>query len=124
MSQNIALVEDFISAWNEMDFERVMSFFTPDCVYHNIPMPVAEGTEAIAAIVNSLGGMASSIEWVVHHIAETSSGVVLTERTDKFQVGDKAVALPVMGTFELRDDKISAWRDYFDLAQFQSQMPS
>ena len=25
--------------------------------------------------------------------------------------------LPVMGTFEVRDGKISAWRDYFDMAQ-------
>jgi limonene-1,2-epoxide hydrolase len=25
--------------------------------------------------------------------------------------------LPVMGTFEIRDGKISAWRDYFDLTQ-------
>ncbi len=27
-----------------------------------------------------------------------------------------------MGAFELRDGKICAWRDYFDLAQFQRQM--
>ena len=27
-----------------------------------------------------------------------------------------------MGTFELADGKITAWRDYFDMAQFQNQM--
>ncbi|MGZ5938982.1 MAG: limonene-1,2-epoxide hydrolase family protein [Rhizomicrobium sp.] len=27
-----------------------------------------------------------------------------------------------MGTFEFRNGLISAWRDYFDLGQFQSQM--
>jgi limonene-1,2-epoxide hydrolase len=24
--------------------------------------------------------------------------------------------LPVMGVFEVRDDKIATWRDYFDMA--------
>jgi limonene-1,2-epoxide hydrolase len=27
-----------------------------------------------------------------------------------------------MGTFELRDGKIAAWRDYFDLNQYMSQL--
>lgn len=36
--------------------------------------------------------------------------------------GDPSVELPVMGAFELSDGKISAWRDYFDMAQFQAQM--
>ena len=43
--------------------------------------------------------------------------VVLTERIDTFHVGDIVAPLPVMGTFEIRDGKISAWRDYFDMAQ-------
>ncbi len=67
--------------------------------------------------------MASELEFIVHHIAETSSGTVLTERVDKFLIDGKWVELPVMGTFEFRDGKISAWRDYFDLEQFNKQMP-
>jgi limonene-1,2-epoxide hydrolase len=43
--------------------------------------------------------------------------VVLTERIDTFTVNGKEVPLPVMGTFEVRDGKIAAWRDYFDMAQ-------
>jgi limonene-1,2-epoxide hydrolase len=38
-------------------------------------------------------------------------------------VGDKTIALPVMGAFEVDDDgKITAWRDYFDMQQWTSQM--
>ena len=29
---------------------------------------------------------------------------------------------PVMGTFEVSDGQISAWRDYFDVNQFASRM--
>ena len=48
---------------------------------------------------------------------------MLTERTDRFLVGEKWIEIPVMGTFDLRDGKICGWRDYFDMAQFQSQLP-
>jgi len=49
---------------------------------------------------------------------------VMTERVDHFLVGDNRVSVPCMGAFELRDGKISAWRDYWDAKQFESQMPS
>jgi limonene-1,2-epoxide hydrolase len=47
---------------------------------------------------------------------------VLTERVDRFVFGETPVAVPVMGAFEIRDGKISAWRDYFDLASMTRQL--
>ena len=41
---------------------------------------------------------------------------------DVFRMPGTTIELPVMGTFEVRDGKIAAWRDYFDLNQFMSQM--
>ena len=58
----------------------------------------------------------------VKFIAEDANGVVLTERIDAFEFGDKGVALPVMGTFEIEGGKIARWRDYFDLREFENQM--
>ncbi|HEY5024899.1 MAG TPA: limonene-1,2-epoxide hydrolase family protein, partial [Acidimicrobiales bacterium] len=55
------------------------------------------------------------------HLA-VRDNVVLTERIDTFTVGDLVAALPVMGTFEVRDGKICAWRDYFDLAQVTNML--
>ena len=123
MSVNTGIVTDFIKAWNANDIPRVMSFFTPDAVYHNMPIDPVQGTEAIHGLIQSFAGMASEINWTVNQIAETSDGVVMTERTDRFLIGGKWVSLPVMGSFELRDGKISAWRDYFDLNQFNEQLP-
>ena len=123
MSDNQAIVRDFIDAFSHNDIERVMGFFTDDCVYHNIPVPAVKGPDAIRGVLQGFMGMASEIEFVTHHIAETAAGVVLTERTDRFHMGDKWVELPVMGSFELRDGRICAWRDYFDMKQFQSQLP-
>ncbi len=124
MSEHTAIVRDFIAAWSDFDLDKVMGFFTPDCVYHNMPLEPVQGTEAIRKVIEGFAGMASKIDWVLHHIAESPDGVVTTERTDRFLFGERWVELPVMGAFELADGKIRAWRDYFDMAQFQSQLPS
>ncbi len=36
--------------------------------------------------------------------------------------GGRKLSVPVMGAFEIKDDRIRAWRDYFDLATFTRQM--
>ena len=50
-----------------------------------------------------------------------SGDIVFTERVDRFQMGDKKVELPVAGVFEVRDGKIAAWRDYFDMPTWTRQ---
>jgi limonene-1,2-epoxide hydrolase len=74
-------------------------------------------------VLQGFMGMANEVEFVTRHLAETPDGVVLSERTDRFYMKDRWVELPVMGSFELRDGRICAWRDYFDMKQFQSQLP-
>jgi limonene-1,2-epoxide hydrolase len=112
----------FIAAWEMRNIDAIVSSMTPDAFYHNIPMEPLKGRGAIRAMIAGFLANATEVRWTVHHIAETSAGVVLTERTDVFRFGAKTLSLPVMGTFEFRDGLISSWRDYFDLGQFQSQM--
>jgi limonene-1,2-epoxide hydrolase len=123
MSANLERVRSFIEAWQRNDLDELMSYFAEDCVYHNIPVAPVRGLEAIRATLQGFSGMASRVEWLLHQIAENEDGVVLTERTDRFEIGGQWVELPVMGSFELAGGRITAWRDYFDLAQFQRQLP-
>ena len=123
MSQNLATVSAFVDAFNANDLDRVMSFFAPDAVYHNMPMQPVQGVDAIRGVISGFLGMAAKVDWVVHSAAESDDGRVLNERVDRFLIGEKWVELPVMGTFELEGGKITAWRDYFDMQQFQSQLP-
>jgi limonene-1,2-epoxide hydrolase len=46
----------------------------------------------------------------------------VTERVDHFEVNGKRISAPCMGIFKLRDGKIAAWRDYWDLKQVESQL--
>lgn len=123
MSENTNRVSEFIAAWSRNDLDELMSFIAPDCLYHNIPMEPVKGAAAVRAALAGFSKTASEMEWVLHQIAENAHGVVLTERTDRFKIGGKWLELPVMGTFELRDGQISAWRDYFDLQQLTRQLP-
>lgn len=123
MGQNTEIVNAFCDCWKDRDVDRILGFFTEDAVYTNIPIdPPNEGLDAIRNAVSAFIGMSEAIEFITHDVAEGESGIVMNERTDRFKIGAKWVELRVMGTFELRDGKICAWRDYFDLAQFQSQM--
>lgn len=120
------VVRRFCAAWSDdLATVELAAFFTDDAVYHNIPMEPVTGREAIADTIASLirpgpPGI-EGIEFRVLNIA-ADGPVVMTERVDVFRIGDKSFELPVMGTFEVTDGKISAWRDYFDLNQFTTRM--
>lgn len=115
-------VRAFIAAWEARDIETILAALAPDAVYHNIPMPVMKGRDAIRAFIAPFLAGVQRVEWTIHRLAEDSAGHVLTERTDVFVLGPKTVSLPVMGAFEFEGGLISAWRDYFDFADFQRQM--
>jgi limonene-1,2-epoxide hydrolase len=79
-------------------------------------MEPAVGIEATMAVIDMFVGMCEALEFEVHHLASDGS-TVLTERTDHFTMKGKTAPLPVMGAFHVVDGKITAWRDYFDMAQ-------
>lgn len=116
---NIALIEDFIAAWNRLDMAAIEDMLAPDVFYHNIPMEPAHGREGFRAFMAQMP--ASAAEWTLHAIA-ANGDKVLTERTDRLLIGDKWISIRVMGTFEIADGKIAQWRDYFDMAEFTSQL--
>ena len=116
------IVRAFIGAWERRSVDDLVALMTPDVRYLNVGMPEMVGHEQVRAGLTPFLGASSEVKWTVHHIAETLRGAVLTERTDVFQMGPKTVTVPVMGVFEFEGDKISAWRDYFDVPAFQKQL--
>ena len=132
MESPIEVVRRFCAAWgNNLATAELAAFFTDDAVYHNIPFAPVSGREAIGKNIGSFirpGKAAApgvvpveSIDFRIINIA-ANGPVVMTERVDVFKLPDKSFELPVMGTFEVRDGKIKAWRDYFDVNQFTSRV--
>ncbi len=126
MENPIEVVRRFCAAWSDnKEVAELVAFFTDDAVYHNIPLEPVRGKADIANTIASFirpgpPGI-ESIEFRVINIA-ADGPVVMTERVDVFTVSDKSFELPVMGTFEVNDGKITAWREYFDVNQFAKQL--
>ena len=116
------VVRDFCQAVTRRSSAEVIGFFTPDAVYHNIPVEPVQGREMIQATLAQFIDISTAVEFEILALA-VSGNKVLTERVDRFAINGKPIAIAVMGTFEISPDgKISAWRDYFDMQQFMSQM--
>jgi limonene-1,2-epoxide hydrolase len=116
------IVRRFCEVAERRDSAALAAFFSDDAVYHNIPIDPVQGPEAIRKMLDGFLAPATHCSFELRALA-VNGNQVLTERVDRFTINGKDIALPVMGIFELRaDGKISAWRDYFDLAQFTKQM--
>ena len=115
------VVRELCDALEKLDAEAMRPLFTDDVVYHNMPMDPAVGIDATITFIEGFFGMCQSMVVETFHLA-VCDNVVVTERVDTLTIGHIAVALPVMGIFEVRDGKISAWRDYFDMAQITAAL--
>ncbi len=127
------IVREFCAAWTRLapggastasggaaDIDELLGYFTPDAVYHNIPVDPVVGVDAIRSMMQMFTTGVERIEFRVRHLA-ADGNVVMTERVDVFVQPERTIELPVMGTFEVVDGKIAAWRDYFDLNQYMTQ---
>jgi limonene-1,2-epoxide hydrolase len=120
-AENEKLVTDFCQSWTRKNVDEILSYLTDDCFYHNIPMEPCVGKAAIRQFIEPFMKDADTVHFEIKHT--TSAGnAVMNERVDRFVMGPKKIELPVAGVFEVSGGKISAWRDYFDLATFTKQM--
>ncbi|MCH8862505.1 MAG: nuclear transport factor 2 family protein [Proteobacteria bacterium] len=120
MASGTVAVEAFVAAINAKDIDSVMEFFTPDAVYHNMPMAPVSGLAAIRQVIERFIGPAEEVDWQILTLAESGDSV-MAERMDRFVIDGKTVGLPCSGVFEMVDGKIKIWRDYFHMAAWLRQ---
>lgn len=114
------IVTAFCNAFTRGALDDALALVTTDCVYHNIPLEPVRGTQAMRETLEGFVKILGSIRLeTLHQVA--NGNLVMNERVDYFTPpGGKKYGLPVMGVFEIRDGKIAAWRDYFDIRQFET----
>lgn len=117
---NIDLVLSFLKAWDDMDFDAAFSMMSPDIVYKNTGYPDAFGHDGVRKMLAPLLDKTTPLTSVVHAVAENADGFVMTERTDTMHLAKGPVPFGAMGTFEVKDGLITAWRDYFDASIFKA----
>ncbi len=118
---NIETIQSFCQAWSRRDPDELAEFFTEDGVYYNMPFQPVSGKANVKAFIENFLATWTETEWEILNIAEAGD-VVFCERLDKTKTTQGNVDLPCNGVFEMRDNKISVWRDYFDMNTFTSAM--
>ncbi len=121
-AQAVTLIQQFIGACVRADCDEFASYFAEDAVWWNAPWEPVRGREAIRETLRRGAQHMKALPWEIRYIV-AEGDVVMTERVDHFMVGESRISVPCMGIFELRDGKIAAWRDYWDLRQFERQLP-
>ena len=109
------LVREFCGVWERGELGRLGDFVAEDAVFHMLPLEPTRGLAAIREECRKLDEL-GRVRIEIRHLAAAGS-VVFTERLDHLRKPDHSGALPVVGVFEVRDGRIVAWRDYFDLGQ-------
>jgi limonene-1,2-epoxide hydrolase len=109
------IVQEFCDLMLQRDVEALRPLLADDVVYQNTGMEATSGTEAV--LENLAGQFAifpDSYEYrTVNAVSE--GDIVMNERIDIVKGPDgKLHGLPVMGTFIVRDGRISRWTDYWD----------
>ncbi len=112
-AENEAVVRSFLGAWERLDPDELVAYFTADAVYHNMPRSAVSGTDEIRELLAWILAGHDSLHFDILTLV-AAGDVVVAERVDHLFAGDVHVALPVVGVFELRNGRIAAWRDYFD----------
>lgn len=115
---SIEAVRRVCEHWPEMTREEFHALLTPDCVYLNVPMPDLQciGPDQAFDFLQGFMGKWEAVEFSLL-LVRGDEDAVLVERVERFRQrsGEGAeVTLRSMGAFELRDGKITHWRDYFD----------
>jgi limonene-1,2-epoxide hydrolase len=126
MDTSTDVVLALCTAWSDdAAAADLAAFFTDDATYRNIPLDRLTGKQNIADNIATCirpgpPGIKGPKLGVINIAA--NGRVVMTERVGVFKMQDRSFELSVMGTFEVVDRKIAAWRDYFDMNQFLNQM--
>ena len=118
--QNETIVRNFCAAFARRDIQELLGFFADDAVYHNVPVEPVYGLDGIRSTFEMFVGPAEKVEFEILNMASVDD-VVMNERIDRFVIAGREVSLPVAGVFVVRNGKIAAWRDYFDMQMYMKQ---
>jgi limonene-1,2-epoxide hydrolase len=107
------VVEAFLAALAVPDLRTAIDLLDERVVYTNVGLPTIHGRRRVQRVLAGMERPGISFEVYLHAIA-THGPVVLTERTDVLSFGPVRLQFWVTGRFDVRDGRITFWRDSFD----------
>ncbi|MBA2598005.1 MAG: nuclear transport factor 2 family protein [Chloroflexia bacterium] len=117
------LLMAWAEAWSSGDPAQVMTFYTDDAVYEEIPTGiVAQGPEEIQAFIENTYAMFSGVQVIPRTGFQAKKWAVLESDFVGKDAGGVSFSVPFVSVFELEGDKIVRTTDYFDLYDFMGQL--
>lgn len=123
MTDNVAIVREFIETWSSLDPDRLASYFTEDGTYFNMPTQPVTGRDNVQKFIANFLATWTETQWDILNILGEGD-IVIAERLDRTRTSLGNVDLPCTGVFEMEGGKIKVWRDYFDIGTFMKAMQS
>ena len=119
MTDKIEIVNALRDASLSKNHEAFLSHLTDDIEYHyHMSSRPLIGKEWVQKFLSKYDSITKDVVWRIDRHAETGDALLVEgyeEYTD-MRTGDR-IAHPYMGVFEFDDDKVSKWRDYFEMDQ-------
>lgn len=111
----IEIVTTLLTEFARGDVPAALETIDDDIAYTNVSLPTIRGKRKVAGV---LGGVARKdsvgFNYRMINVSADDAGVVLTERVDELRFGWLHLQFWVCGRFEVREGRITVWRDYFD----------
>jgi len=108
------LVERFLELLRLGDVDGAVALLAVDVQYENVGFPTVRGRERVRRLLWAMfKRLGIGFEVYLHAISAEGS-TVLTERTDVLTFRRLRLQFWVCGRFDVHDEQIVLWRDYFD----------
>lgn len=112
-----AIVEKFLYALRDKDFQTVGTLLDDDLVYENVGFPTIRGSRRAMKLFSRMQRPSIGFDVKFQRIVADGESV-LTERTDALIFGRVRMNFWACGVFEVHDGRIALWRDYIDVMDF------
>jgi limonene-1,2-epoxide hydrolase len=117
MIDNEKIVREFVAAWSNLNTDELVAYFTEDGVYHNMPAQPVSGHDNLRNFISGFLRDWEKTDWEILNLL-AGGDIVMVERIDRTVAAGKTVELPCFGIFEMKEGKITVWRDYFDMSTY------
>jgi limonene-1,2-epoxide hydrolase len=107
------VVRAFLLALQDSRLDDALALLDEDIVYTNVSLPTIRGRARMTRAVHLWERSGAGFRVHFHALARDGA-TVLTDRTDAIVLGRLEQRFWVTGRFEVRNGRITLWRDSFD----------
>ena len=117
------VLEHQTAAWNAADVDAILQDFAPDAVLTSASGQTLSGIPAIRQSLTAFFSAFAQIRLTVRSlVAQGDTAACEWEFSCRHRLTGNAARLPASVFITCTNTKITEWREYYDTAQFKSQL--